>query len=60
MKFEGVKTCGDFTQPTPPPAPSACLCVFDIDRTLTGKQGLAEAQVANLVIFHLNSFLVVI
>jgi len=27
--------------PTPPPDPKACLCVFDIDRTLTAKQGSA-------------------
>ena len=42
-KFQGVQLCQD--EPvlsTPPPAPSACLCVFDVDRTLTGKQGLAD------------------
>jgi len=27
--------------PTPPPDPRACLCVFDIDRTLTARQGTA-------------------
>ena len=32
------------TQPTEPPTGQACLCVFDIDRTLTGKQGTAGNQ----------------
>mmetsp|Transcript_66284 Transcript_66284/g.158154 ORF Transcript_66284/g.158154 Transcript_66284/m.158154 type:complete len:654 (+) Transcript_66284:102-2063(+) len=39
---KGVHVCGDATPtPTPlppPPATEDCLCIFDIDRTLTGKQ----------------------
>lgn len=39
---KGVHVCGDATPtPTPlppPPAAEDCLCIFDIDRTLTGKQ----------------------
>ena len=32
------------TPTTPTPEPNACICVFDVDRTLTGKQGLAEGS----------------
>lgn len=40
-EFTGVQLC----QPVlTTPGPSACLCVFDVDRTLTGKQGLAEGS----------------
>ena len=45
-KWRGVKLCQDepiLTTPAPP-APSACICIFDVDRTLTGKQGLAEGS----------------
>jgi len=38
-------------QPTPEPTPGTrnCLCIFDIDRTLTGKQGDTENCPANLI-----------
>ena len=43
MDTKGVHVCSDATPtPTPlppPPATEDCLCIFDIDRTLTGKQG---------------------
>lgn len=48
QKFSGVKLCQDEvttpTPTTPTPEPNACICVFDVDRTLTGKQGLAEGS----------------
>lgn len=45
---KGVHVCSDATPtPTPlppPPATEDCLCIFDIDRTLTGKQGDTTSQ----------------
>eukprot|EP00438_Fugacium_kawagutii_P024417 Skav222380 [mRNA] locus=scaffold2692:346935:349451:- [translate_table: standard] len=43
-EFTGVQLCQDEPVLTTTPVPSACLCVFDVDRTLTGKQGLAEGS----------------
>ena len=44
-KWRGVKLCqNEPILTTPPPTPSACICIFDVDRTLTGKQGLAEGS----------------
>ena len=45
MDAKGVAVCSDPTPlppppPTQPPTPTEdCVCIFDIDRTLTGKQG---------------------
>ena len=42
MDTKGVVVCADpkpLPTPTPPPSQEDCLCIFDIDRTLTGKQG---------------------
>jgi len=43
QRFSGNVLCEEHPHespaPAPAPAPDACLCVFDIDRTLTGMQG---------------------
>mmetsp|Transcript_29890 Transcript_29890/g.56042 ORF Transcript_29890/g.56042 Transcript_29890/m.56042 type:complete len:620 (-) Transcript_29890:227-2086(-) len=42
---KGVQTCSEASSTTSTPVPlpppvSSCVCIFDIDRTLTGRQGL--------------------
>eukprot|EP00418_Pyrodinium_bahamense_P089075 CAMPEP_0179040316 /NCGR_PEP_ID=MMETSP0796-20121207/15585_1 /TAXON_ID=73915 /ORGANISM="Pyrodinium bahamense, Strain pbaha01" /LENGTH=263 /DNA_ID=CAMNT_0020736659 /DNA_START=18 /DNA_END=809 /DNA_ORIENTATION=+ len=37
------------TTPPPAPSPASCLCIFDIDRTLTGKQGLIQTCPQNQI-----------
>mmetsp|Transcript_76946 Transcript_76946/g.160099 ORF Transcript_76946/g.160099 Transcript_76946/m.160099 type:complete len:432 (+) Transcript_76946:92-1387(+) len=46
------------TATTPPtaPVPSACLCVFDIDRTLTGKQQRTDKCPNNEILWNLDDY----
>lgn len=49
-----LQGCGSSGGSTGGTGPAACLCVFDIDRTLTGKQGEAGACPGNQEISGVN------